>query len=256
MKNCVPLARDGQRWAREQLVENNLSFVYQVAHSLWERNPDWIQALGIEEEDLCQEGCVDWFEPSRGNKFLSYAAPAIRNAMLDALSAAQNRFEGHYAGVLLWLDSVPQEDWRPLSCFVADPYQQTSEQIYLWKETIREVRAALQKSGSRLRTWLLFRFGFTDDTEHSVAETARHFHLSLSRGKATDKTALQTVRRYYLKECQHGIRHISRGHRCGVNVGFYIPLPDSRNAGRCIAICDAPPGTFCPAHAWMVACPG
>lgn len=198
------LARSGQRWTREQLVENNLSFVYQVAHSLWERNPDWIQALGIEEEDLCQEGClaldgcVDRFEPSRGNKFLSYAAPAIRNAMLDAL-AAQNRFEGRYASVLLWLDSVPQEDWRPLSCFVADPYQQTPEQIYLRKETIREVRAALQKSGPRLRTWLLFQFGFTDGTEHSVAETARRFHLSLSRGKATDKTALQTVRRYYLK---------------------------------------------------------
>lgn len=200
------LARSGQRWAREQLVKNNLSFVYQVAHSLWERNPDWIQALGMEEDDLCQEGClaldgcVDRFETSRGNKFLSYEVPAIRNAMLDALAAAQNRFEGRYVSALLWLDSVPQEDWRPLSCFVADPYQQTPEQIYLRKETIREVRAALQKSGPRLRTWLLFRFGFTDDTGHSVAETARHFYLSLSRGKATDKTALQTVRRYYLKE--------------------------------------------------------
>ena len=34
------LARDGQRWAREQQAENNLSFAYQVAHSLWEKNSD------------------------------------------------------------------------------------------------------------------------------------------------------------------------------------------------------------------------
>ena len=87
---------------------------------------------------------------------------AIRNAMLNAVAAAQNWFEDRYASALLWLDSVPQEDWRPISCFVADPYQQTPEQIYLRKETIRKVRAALQKSGPRLCTWLLFRFGFTD----------------------------------------------------------------------------------------------
>lgn len=202
---CV-LARDGQRWAREQLVENNLPFVRKLAHSIWAKNPDWNRTLGIEEEDLCQEGClaldgcVDRFEASDGNKFLSYAAPAIRNAMLDAVAAAQGRFEGRRANDLVRLDSLRQEDQRPLSCFVADPYQQDPERIYLRKETIREVRAALQKSGARLRTWLFFRFGFTDDVEHTVTETARHFHLSVSRGKATDKTALQTVRRYYLKQ--------------------------------------------------------
>lgn len=200
------LARDGQRWARAQLVQNNLPFVRQVAHALWAKNPDWSRALGIEEEDLCQEGClaldgcVDRFAASRGNKFLSYAAPAIRNAMLDAVAAARGCFGGRHAGEMLRLDSLRQEDQRPLACFVADPYQQDPERIYLHKETMQEVRAALQKSGARLRTWLFFRFGFTDDVEHTVTETARHFRLSLSRGKATDKTALQTVRRYYLKQ--------------------------------------------------------
>ena len=105
-----------------------------------------------------------------------------------------------YARLRKGQDSLRQDDQRPLSCFVADPYQQDPERIYLRKETIREVRAAMQKSGDRLRTWLFFRFGFIDDKEHSVAEKARHFHLSVSRGKATDKTALQTVRRYYLKQ--------------------------------------------------------
>ena len=200
------LARDGQQWAREQLVENNLPFVRKVAHSLWSKNPDWNRALGVEEEDLFQEGCLaldgcmDRFDASRGNKFLSYAAPAIRNAMLDVVATAQNRFEGRYANDLLRLDSLRQEDQQPFSNFVADPYQQDPERIYLRKETIREVRAALQKSGARLRTWLFFRFGFTDGREHSVAGTARHFHLSVSRGKATNKMALQTVRRYYLKK--------------------------------------------------------
>ena len=103
---------------------------------------------------------MDQFEPSSGNKFLSYAAPANINDMPDAIATAQYRFEGRYASVLLWLE----EGWRSLSCFVADPYQQPPEQIFLQKENIREVR-----------TWMLFRFGFTDDTEHSVAETAGCF---------------------------------------------------------------------------------
>lgn len=47
------LAQDGQRWAREQLVANNLSFVYQVATSLWERYPNGIQTLVMEDEKLC-----------------------------------------------------------------------------------------------------------------------------------------------------------------------------------------------------------
>ena len=99
-------------------MENNLPFVRKLAHSIWSKNPDWSRALGIEEEDLCQEGClaldgcVDRFEASYGNKFLSYAAPAIRNAMLDAVAAAQGRFEGRYAGELVRLDSLRQEDQR------------------------------------------------------------------------------------------------------------------------------------------------
>lgn len=39
-----------------------------------------------------------------------------------------------------------------------------------------------------------------DDAEHPMVKTARHFHLSRSYGKGTDKTALQTVQWYYLEE--------------------------------------------------------
>lgn len=91
-KKLYVLAREGQRWAREWLVGNNLPFVRKVANSFWGKKHDWNRSLGIEAEVLCQEecialnGCVDRFEPSCGNKFLPYAAPAIRNAMLDTVA--------------------------------------------------------------------------------------------------------------------------------------------------------------------------
>lgn len=39
-------------------MENNLPFVGKLARSIWAKNPDWSRALGIEEEDFCQEGCL------------------------------------------------------------------------------------------------------------------------------------------------------------------------------------------------------
>ena len=35
-----------------------------------------------------------------------------------------------------------------------------------------------------------YRFGFEDDLDHTLKETAKHFHLSVSRAKSTEKSAL------------------------------------------------------------------
>lgn len=146
------------------------------------------------------------FEPSRSNKFLSYAAPAIHNAMMVAMATAQNRFECCYASVLLWLDSVPQEDGRSLSCFVAAPYQHITAQIYLRKETIQEMGSTLKKSS----VWLLFRFWVTDDMEHSVAETARHVTCHFPAEKLRTRRICRRYA-YYLKKLKHGSRRLLSG---------------------------------------------
>jgi RNA polymerase primary sigma factor/RNA polymerase sporulation-specific sigma factor len=196
------LAKAGDAAAREQLIENNLRFIRKTAHEIWSEQPGLNIALGIDKEDLVQEGCIrldrciERFDPERESKFLTYAAPAIRNAMLDYIRAFESGFEASYAeavGPLLSLDEMKESGQRADT--ITDPYQQNPEQIYLRKERIEGVRIAMRATRPRARTYLWFRFGFGDNIEHPLTETAKRFRLSESRARATEKDALHQVRR-------------------------------------------------------------
>ncbi|MDO4746604.1 MAG: sigma factor, partial [Bacillota bacterium] len=85
---CIA-ALDGDTEARNALVENNFRFIKRTAYEMWSAQRELNAALGIEINDLVQEGslglldCIPGYDPDTGNKFLTYAAPAIRNAMVD-----------------------------------------------------------------------------------------------------------------------------------------------------------------------------
>ena len=85
---CIA-ALGGNTEARNALVENNLRFIKRTAYEIWSAQRELNAALGIEINDLVQEGslglldCISGYNPDTGNKFLTYAAPAIRNAMVD-----------------------------------------------------------------------------------------------------------------------------------------------------------------------------
>lgn len=55
--------------------------------------------LSIDKDDLEQEGCIGLldaiprFDGSKGIKFLTYAAPSIRNAMTDLIRDAFSQYE-------------------------------------------------------------------------------------------------------------------------------------------------------------------
>ena len=85
---CIA-ALDGDTEARNALVENNLRFIKRIAYEIWNAQRELNAALGIEISDLVQEGslglldCIAGYRPDTGNKFQTYAAPAIRNAIRD-----------------------------------------------------------------------------------------------------------------------------------------------------------------------------
>ena len=85
-KLCA-LAQNGDMDALNSLVENNLRFIRMTAHEIWSAQIEVNRALGVTFDDLVQEGClglmgcVEKFNPDGGNKFLTYAAPAIRNSI-------------------------------------------------------------------------------------------------------------------------------------------------------------------------------
>lgn len=82
---------------------------------------------------------------------------------------------------------------RDRHAFVPDSNMTNPAQIYIAKETHEEIHAALDAISNREREYLLYRFGFEDDIEHPLTETAKHFFLSESRAKSTEKLALDNV---------------------------------------------------------------
>ncbi len=183
------LAQAGDAAARDLLLERNMGFVRKTALELHRQAGE----SGLDVEDLVQEGCigllsaVDQYDAGKGASFLTYAAPAIRNAMTDCVRAAISQFERRleFDGLQrVYLDDVLDADERLLRIeAVADPHTQTPEQVVLRREQIAELYAGLDSLTAREQTWLLYRYGFTDGTEHPLTAAAQHFHLSEHRAK-------------------------------------------------------------------------
>ena len=118
-----------------------MGFIIQTADLVYRSSSLEGSDLNIDVDDLVQEGsigllrAVDGFDPARKLKFLTYAAPAIKNAMLDLVHTAQMSFEHRMAtakvkdGVeglgleRVYLDEILPGDERLLRIeAIADPY--------------------------------------------------------------------------------------------------------------------------------------
>ena len=201
------LAQKGDEAAREILVEKNMGFIVQTADLIYRGSSLEGSDLNIDVDDLVQEGsigllrAVDGFDPARKIKFLTYAAPFIRNAMTDLVRDSFSRYEQRMVdsenGLGLQkvrLDEVLPGEERLLRMeAVADITAKSPEQVYEERETLRELYEGLGQISEREQTYLLYRFGFTDDIEHTLIGTAIHFHLSESRAKKLEAEAMDNL---------------------------------------------------------------
>lgn len=201
------LARKGDEAAREILVEKNMGFIVQTADLIYRSSSLEGSDLNIDVDDLVQEGsigllrAVDGFDPARKLKFLTYAAPFIRNAMTDLVRDAFSRYEQRMVDSEngLGLQKVRLDELLPgeerLLCMeaVADIAAKSPEQVYEERETLRELYEGLGQISEREQTYLLYRHGFTDDIGHTLIGTAIHFHLSEKRAKKLEGEAMDNL---------------------------------------------------------------
>ncbi len=177
------LARDGDTEAQNRLLENNLSFIRQQANKIVGQSGD----SRLDVDDLIQEGCfglmeaISRFDPERGTKFLTYAVWWIRKFMQETVS------------IVTTSDTVSLDELEDFS--LPQIYGKSPEQIILRAETYAELHDGLRQTSARERTYLLYRYGFTDGDEHPIPETAAHFHLTEKRAKKTERAALDELRR-------------------------------------------------------------
>lgn len=191
------LAKRGDADAQNLLIENNLRFIKKTAYEVWSAQAELNRSLQISLDDLVQEGslgllgCIDSYNPDSGNLFLTYAAPAIRNAMIDYIRSQNVSFEAKNLNNIISLDELAKDEVQSKHNFITDPTKQTPEQIYLAQERHDDIHRALEMIEAREERYLRYRFD--DDTEHPLAETAKHFNLSVSRAKKTEAQAPDNV---------------------------------------------------------------
>ena len=129
------LVKQGDADVQNLLIENNLRFIKKTAHEVWSTQPELNCSLHIALDDLVQEGalgllgCIESFNPESGNLFLTYAAPAIRNAMIDYIRSQSVSFEAKNLNSIISLDELAKDEVRSRHNFIADPTRQTPEQI-------------------------------------------------------------------------------------------------------------------------------
>lgn len=201
------LAQKGDVQALEQLVRNNLGYIRKTANELYISNNLGNSELGIDRDDLIQEGSISLlraisrYDSDKKIKFLTYAGPAIRNAMMDlvstAFSAFEQRMQSDQDGIpmkRIKLDELlPGEDSMQRSDLIADPYSSEPEKMMIEEESWKELYEGLRRISEREQVYLLYRFGFEDDMEHPLVGTALHFHLSESRARSTEALALDNL---------------------------------------------------------------
>ena len=206
-EHLCKLAQAGDTTARDILLKSNLGFIRKIALEQYRSMGLDENDIGIDVDDLMQEGsigllnAIPLFDAGRGMKFLTYAAPAIRNAMTDCIRAALAQFEQRMMDKKdgpgfqrVYLDDILSDDERMLRIeAIADPHTQTPEQIYIQKEQLTELYAAMDKLTAREQTYLLYRYGFTDGEEHPLIGTAIYFHLTKGRAKKTEEQAMDNL---------------------------------------------------------------
>ncbi len=158
----------------------------------------------MDQEDLAQEGCIGLlhaipiFDPTLEMKFLTFAGKLIYRAMLNAVVAMNATFEiaeQRKGFAIQNLNAtIREEDRLTLQETVADECDLSPEQRTIKAEVLRELYSGMNQLPERERCYVLYRYGFLDSGEHTLVETANHFHLSESRARGIEETALTHLR--------------------------------------------------------------
>ena len=199
------LAQSGDEWAASRLIEVNRRFIYQAIHELTDSlsKEHLFPINGIVTDDLVQAGriglwkAIDGYDPSSGNKFLTYAAPAVKRAVIDLIRQySQDKAWKSRVDQSSLLDSPSGSNGKesPTETSAATLNVKNPEQILIEQETIAELHEAMEALPDRENVYVQYRFGFMDGKAHPLTETAQYFHLTESRAKDIERSSLKLLK--------------------------------------------------------------
>lgn len=113
----------------------------------------------------------------------------------------QLRHDKANAWKIIYLDEdLDDTEDDTVETLISSPCAKLPEQIYIEQETAAELHEAMDALPDRENVYVQYRFGFADGKDHPLTETAQYFHLTESRAKSVERSALKLLRQELLFE--------------------------------------------------------
>ena len=194
--------QSGDTDAEEELISRNIGHIRSIALQYGHK----FRNARMDADDFTQEGSAALlraaiqYDPARQVPFLSYAGQAVRNAIIDAIRAENPGIvitsldESHTVA-----DGDSGHDTElsanRLRSRLPSTYETNPEIIYIRKEQLKELYAAIYTLSPRHHAWIICRYGFDDDVYKSLAEMSKIYHMSESKAKKTEDDAIGKLRK-------------------------------------------------------------
>ena len=196
-RRLLKLCKNGNLKAKNELIEANLKFVFDVAKHYTGR--------GISISDLISEGnmglikAVDKFDEEKDVKFISYAVWWIRQAMLEAIKKKKLlnviEIENTESKVSVLENTISDDEDEIIKRgevgFSNEAEERKRETSQAQKEVIEQLLSVLNK---REREIIENYYGLNDMKELTLAEIGEKYNLSIERVRQINKTSFKKIR--------------------------------------------------------------
>ena len=192
----IARAQEGDREAREVLIEKNLGLVHHIVKRFAGR--------GYEMEDLFQIGTIGLikavvtFNPDKGNRLAAYASRCIENEILMYLRSKKKASKEISLYEPIGTDREGNE--IKLYDIIETDDVDVSEKIHL-KENIQKLYEKVENElSAREKLVLKMRYGLYHGEEYTQREIARQIGISRSYVSRIEKSAIQKLREHFKEE--------------------------------------------------------
>ena len=188
-RECLERLKQGDRTARNELVEHNLRLVAHIVKKYY--------AISGEQDDLISIGtiglikAVESYDLGKKTKFSTYASRCIENEILMFLRKA-TQYRGEVS-----IDEPLNIDWDGNELLLSDILGTDADVVSrnIEQESERELlRSAVSELGTREREIMELRFGLVDGKEKTQKEVAQAIGISQSYISRLEKKIIRKLR--------------------------------------------------------------
>ena len=189
-KECIEAMANGDKSARQKLIEHNLRLVAHISKKYYTTTSDGDDLISIGTIGLIK--AVDSFNADKGSKFSSYASICIQNEILmylrsgkkSALDISMNEpiDTDRHGNVLTIMDTIAVDDT------ISDDID-TSMKCSKMKKIINEELSPAE------RDIIIKRYGLNDRKPLTQREIAQELNISRSYVSRIEKKILERIRK-------------------------------------------------------------